>query len=287
VPWASPATLDVAIACPASCVLPRSKPVPDTPSQAWGHEVHEWKETGVPPTDRLDKWLMNYRPGIREELWPAGRHEVMFHEASEGEVHELPTFPKERSDHWGMYFIIDWVGTEGMAPHIDDLKTGRFAPKTLTQLLAYTWAYNKVYPTGLAFGSYTHWPRYPKGDEPHRLTEVLKTSEVEEWHGDVVIPAKRLAQGPGAIHDTRPGQHCRWCRSREFCPAWSDLLRPPVIFENSYDESRDYSGWRTDPHYRKRKDSVLPVQGQARIPTVPSRPTQLHCPPGGHSTLPR
>lgn len=230
-PWASPASLDRAIACPASCVLPRAKQEKDTPSQAWGHEVHAWKAGGT-PTARVAKWASeNYPQDILATLWPGGRHEVMFREA-DGKVEELSAFPKERSDYWSMYFIVDWILDDGFVPHIDDLKTGRFMPESPTQLLGYTWAYNKVRPFSEAFASYTHWPRYPKGNPATRDTKLLSSAEVEAWHSSVVVPARRLAQGPGAATDVRPGQHCRYCRSMGVCPAWSDPEHPPVVFEN-------------------------------------------------------
>lgn len=229
-PWASPSSLDRAVACPASCVLPRVKQEKDTPSQAWGHEVHAWK-AGEEPTKRVAKWAEeNYQPGILGMLWPGGRHEVIFLE-HEGKVTELSKFPEVRANPWDMYFIADWIRDDGFIPHIDDLKTGRLMPESKTQLFGYAWAFNQVRHFDEVLASYTHWPRYPKGAPPARDTRLLSSDEVEAWHNSVVVPARRLAQGPGAASDVRPGQHCRYCNSKPYCPAWADPEHPPVDFE--------------------------------------------------------
>lgn len=228
--WSSPSRLDQSIACPASTVLPKD---PDTagPSALWGKEVHAHKE-GLPATPRVKKWLAeNYPSDIITMTWPGGRHEVVYLDLGSGKVQELQKLPEDRSGYpdAAMFFVIDWESTD-VALHVDDLKTGRFMPESFTQVMAYAWASAQVHPReNLAIASYTHWPRYPKGRMPERLAKDFSRSELNDWHNEVVVPARRLALGPGAATMTNPGPHCRWCRSKSNCPEWADGKVPWLL----------------------------------------------------------
>ncbi len=243
-PWSSPSRLDQSIGCPASCVLPKAPDVESSSAQ-WGHEVHAWKD-GKPPTKRLEKWLAEggYPANIRETLWPGGEHEVILWANPDGHVERLYELPEDRSkvDKWSMFYIIDWMAEDGLVPHLDDLKTGRFPPASATQNWAYAWAYLRWRKhVDQVLVSVTHWPRYPKGNQPTRVkSELLDREQVMAWWGGVVIPAQRLAQGPLAPYDYRPDPepdgmtlaaewpnangYCRWCRSKPHCP---EMLHVP------------------------------------------------------------
>jgi len=221
-PWASPSVLDRAIACPASTVLPKGPDIVG-PSAQWGKEVHAFKE-GEDPTPRVKKWYESYYPGVKEMLWPGGEHEVVYWE-QDGKIERLdrrPSFAeRELWPRQGMFFSLDWQNLhDGPAPWVDDLKTG-LMPESWTQLKAYSWALYKAHPwiqTNLA--SYTNWTRYPLGADPVRETKSFTRAEIEGWYDKTVVPAKRLALGRNAADLVRPGPHCRWCRSKPYCPAW-------------------------------------------------------------------
>lgn len=222
-PWASPSVLERVIACPASAVLPQGPDVVGRSAQ-WGKEVHAFKE-GVEPTPRVKKWYeLHYPPGFKEMLYPGGEHEVVYWEQG-GKVERLDHRPSfEAREMWpkdGMFFSLDWQNLhDGPVPWVDDLKTGRM-PTSWTQLKAYSWALYQHYPwmkTNLA--SYTNWTRYPLGGEPVRVTKVYQRGQIENWYNNTIVPAKRLALGPKAKEMVNPGEHCRWCKSKPFCPAW-------------------------------------------------------------------
>jgi hypothetical protein len=236
-PWASPSTLDRVIACPASAALPQGPDVTG-PSAAWGKEVHAFKE-GREPTPRVKSWYeKNYQPGYRETLWPGGVHEVQLFEDQGGFVTRLggvvdfPDRVKYRRE--GMFFTLDYLNMDdGPLPWIDDLKTGMM-PQSWTQLKAYTWGLYSVHPEIQAsLASYTNWTRYPLGAEAVRQTQVYHRSEIEAWHESVIIPAKRLALGHKAAKLVNPGDHCRWCRCKPYCPAWADNQSPEYPREDN------------------------------------------------------
>lgn len=224
-PWASPSVLDRVIACPASAVLPKGPDVTG-PSAAWGREVHALKE-GAETTDRVKKWYTtHYAPGTIETLWPGGQHEVVYWE-QDGKIEQINRKVSfEERDVWptnGMFFSLDWQNLDnGPVPHVDDLKTGMM-PTSWTQLMAYSWAMQKMYPwiqSNLA--SYTNWTRYPSGGEANRVGKILTRKQVGDWYNGVVVPAKRLALGKNAKELVNPGDHCRWCRCKAYCPAWGN-----------------------------------------------------------------
>lgn len=191
----------------------------------WGKEVHAFKE-GEEPTPRVKKWYEeNYEPGTVEKIWQGGEHEVVYWE-QDGKVEKLDRRPSfAERDMWpfgGMFFSLDWQDMSGMAPHIDDLKTGRM-PTSWTQLKAYSWAMYRHYPwvqDNLA--SYTNWTRYPLGGEPIRVTKHYTRKGIEAWYDNTVVPAKRLVMGKTAKDLVNPGTHCHWCRCKPYCPAWTN-----------------------------------------------------------------
>lgn len=194
-------------------------------SAEWGKEVHAFKE-GEEPTPRVKKWYEeHYIPGYKEMLWPGGEHEAVFWEQG-GKVEKLdrrPSFPER--DLWpqdGMFFSMDWVNLhDGPAPWVDDLKTGMM-PSSWTQLKAYSWALYQHYPWIKAnLASYTNWTRYPLGGDAVREAKTFTRDEIESWYDKTVVPARRLALGPNAKTLVNPGSHCRWCRAKPNCPAWT------------------------------------------------------------------
>lgn len=239
-PWASPSILDRVIACPASAALPQGPNITG-PSAKWGKEVHAFKE-GEPPTKRVWKWYSEHYPaGTVETLWPGGRHEVLYweHRGKLEEISRKVSF--EERELWprdGMFFSLDWECLDSPVMHVDDLKTGMM-PSSWTQLKAYSWAMYKKYAQDSNLASYTNWTRYPLGGEPNRVSKVFTREEIQGWYDTVVVPARRLALGPNAATLTRPGSHCRWCRSKPYCPEWANGRVPVETLGDDYG-SREY-----------------------------------------------
>jgi hypothetical protein len=230
VSWARPSELHRAIHCPASTVLPKT---PDTtgPAAQWGKEVHSWKETGLPPTPRVHKWLAEMprdAEEIRKDFWPGGHHEVLLKLSEDGTPAALVEWDETARKAFfkdGMVRgIADHLGL-GVVWHLSDLKTGRFPPEdevdTLEQLLIYADIWLRLWPRepGMLL-SIDHWPRYPKGHEPTRYgPKYVEREYVDDWHHTQLIPARRLSEGPHAKDDARPGPWCQYCKSAPFCPA--------------------------------------------------------------------
>jgi hypothetical protein len=234
--WARPSELYRALECPASTVLPR---IPDEegPAATWGKEVHSWKETGIAPTPRVDKWLKEIPDyeGIRGEFWPAGQHEMRLWMAEDGKC-DLELGSERPHKDWAkatqgamIRGIADHLAL-GPVWHLTDLKTGRFPPdeppSQIPQLLIYAdmWLDVCRKEPGILL-SIDHWHRYPKGQPPVRYgPDYLTKAEVQHWHHTRLIPARRLALKPEAKLDQRPGPWCQYCKSALYCAAVGGVL---------------------------------------------------------------
>lgn len=198
------------MACPASTVLPRGEDT-QSPAARFGTELHAWK-AGAEPTETVAKWLSHQDPGLREVLWPGGRHEVLlgykpprYTMAYSGTKEENAVERAKLSDDW-VAGEADWI-TEFPVPWVDDLKTGQYPgdPDTLPQLKFYAWilALESGEPEILV--SITHWPRYPLGTPPCRVTRILSSADLASWARGLERPATFPAL---------PGPHCHYCRCR-------------------------------------------------------------------------
>lgn len=225
--WARPSELHRALECPASTVLPKTE---DTtgPAAEWGKELHTWKETGK-STPRVHKWLAEITAdpeSLRAELWPGGQHEVAYKMGEHGTFFGtwLPDETARRA--WMregrpvIRGIADWVGYD-VVPHVNDLKTGRFAPEPeAPQLLWYGDAVLDFFPRELGVNlSVYHWPRYPKGRLPTKQTVFMPSDDIKSWHRHRLMPAIEESKKPMAKYDSRPGPWCQFCRSAPWCAA--------------------------------------------------------------------
>lgn len=226
-PWTRPSDLYRSLACPASCALPKEKGA-DKPGPAakWGKEIHAWKE-GEPATPRVQRWAHEAGHSLLtlEEFWPGGGvHEPLYIFRADDVPTRMLGITKESraevyatlgpNDMWG------FVDYETCTPfqHVDELKTGRLHPGNPLehpQSLVYARGHWKVFGGPGTIVSTTHWPRYPKGKRPDRWTEWASGKYLDEWHHDVLVPARRLAQGRLAHTQAVPGAWCRYCR----CPS--------------------------------------------------------------------
>ncbi len=163
----------------------------------------------------------------REDWWPSGEgeHEVTFVIYANETVCKY-VGPRESADEWKkaqtgalLTGTIDWVGSNGIHPCIDDLKTGRHVNPLSKQLLSYAlfdYLYHDRHPEYQCGRSITHWPKYPIDGRPRRLYGPLITAlELEEHLDDL----HWSLANPDEINPTDDG--CRWCDSRPNCPAWN------------------------------------------------------------------
>lgn len=239
-PWARASELERSVACPASTHLARLEG-PRNAAAEWGTLLHDWKETG--------EWAKGLRKDViarreaaleeagytRDSLWPAGGgHEVSFalHTANRLCLsHEAAT--KEEREQWKKSFNEDWItGTADwwlpeMAPGIswvDDLKTGRReylpSPENSWQLRFYAICATMLSKADTVLVSFLSWPRTPATSTPLRIWGSLERGELLDLYLPLLEYARQNSRASlVGFPDTRPGGHCRFCKSQEACPA--------------------------------------------------------------------
>lgn len=220
-PWTRASELARAIACPASVVLPR---VPDLGSRAaaFGTELHAWKAGGA-PSKSVTTWLTHQEPKWlnREVMWPGGQHEVLLgvseHDARRyAGTKEQNAYERSLWNHTWVAGEADWVQWD--LPWVTDLKTGWHPgrPSLVVQLRTYGLAVARVLQEPVVLLSIDHWPRYPLGTPPTRVTEPVLRADLETWWTEVVEPARVEADYDPATTtdlDKHPGAHCKFCRA--------------------------------------------------------------------------
>jgi hypothetical protein len=250
--WATASKMDRAVLCPASTVIPEVESEPGN-SAIWGsawHQVVELgalgerecrdKVTGAVVKVEWPRWVVKgvsdklanlprALGDIRGEFWPGnGTHETKgLIDGDEFEVASLlvdggPYPIREGS----IRAKVDYIGEKLGEPWVDDLKTGR-EPTPADSLQIGVAALIVAQVTGAqgVWGSVTHWPRYPKSNEPERewqyydaeaLSNVRKVLKV--IRGDALSPFPTI--NPARDEWGEPVGQCKWCGSRPNCPAW-------------------------------------------------------------------
>lgn len=241
--WATASELDRKLVCPAASVLPVDEGTRGE-GALWGTSMHHWKATGELFEGLTERGRgKKYRPRVdvlrdnslpREVLWPGGEHEVSYvhgsvsgrsspHVNNVGRV--LGYLDRESLPRTTTKGTCDWETSLGPAAlWQDDLKTGRMEwerakPSERAQLLFY--AYCGALWHGLprsedVMVSVTHWPKYPRENPPTRVTELIPVDRLLRF-GTQLEEARQLAAKPGAADLTVPGEHCTFCKSKNYC----------------------------------------------------------------------
>lgn len=205
----------------------------------WGTMAHNWKETGVVrgPNARTEAAFARAveLSGIsRADLWPdGGWHEQSVALRVDG-IREVRGTKPDPPDgrfitgtddfHWYLFGGELWV---------DDLKTGKYYEDDRgnqlyaqdvrsTQLRFYALAIVALLGyVGPVHVSLTHWPRLPVARRhlpPARLWTTYTSNELHAFWGELEALLLDVASG-----ELRPGDHCRFCPSRDYC-----LMAQPV-----------------------------------------------------------
>lgn len=203
----------------------------------WGSMVHTWKETGeVRGPDRRTETA--FRKAIklsgidRTALWPpGGKHECGVALSVDG---SRTVRPDATLGQLGCITGTDdfqWWLLEEL--WIDDLKTGKYYEDSETgtnlypqdvrsaQLRFYALAIATLLGyTGRVHVSLTHWPRLPlkfRHAEPVRSWTSYHTDELSVYWGELEQLYSEIQAGHQGNLNLRPGDHCRFCPSRNYC----------------------------------------------------------------------
>lgn len=271
-PWARASSLHRHLVCPASCSLPqydRGAWRPGllqivTPAQLterrqtgmerakqtvwggqadWGTAMHAAK-AGLP----VDQMYVDMMAPHRERLWPSrlGLHEVGVSFNCDTRVVDICAGPADDVDHWKaasdpacVVGTVDWWAELPTGePWIDDLKTGKWEPETVTEQTKF---YLMVRAKGAQFN---HWrtarmsvtwiPRPEDSEylrakdtgvgialEPDRTGRWKQLSRfvLEEFEEEVVAAWHRArVQEPEPV----PGIQCEYCPSALVCTKGRD-----------------------------------------------------------------
>ena len=225
--------------CSGSAYLPTEEEQSENAARAaeWGKLVHRWKETGLisGSTSRnrtaLSKALFEY--GIdRRSLWPdGGTHETALAIRVDG-IREVSTNDEPRDGWITGHEDFHWFFLDGEL-WVDDLKTGKVYPDPETGVNRYPQdvrsAQLKLYAlavatllgyTGRIHVSITHWPRLPlelRHSEPVRYWTEYTTEELTQFWGELEQLYSEIQEGIKGNYSLRPGDHCRFCPSRNYC----------------------------------------------------------------------
>jgi hypothetical protein len=262
--WTTASRLDRAIACPASTVLPEVQSEPGN-SAIFGSAFHQLVECGaLGERECRDKvtgaivrveWPKWVRRGIadklanlprafeeiRGEFWPGGTHEVQgtldgshFEVASrvdEGGFPNAPTSIRLKIDYvqdeLGDLFVPGLLPWDERRKHplVEDLKTGRPSlPESMQVVGAAIWKQLISGAEGVWVAT-SHWPRYPKSNEPTRELQHLNAPALEKARKVLTIVREDAFSSQPTINPARdewgePVGQCKWCGSRPNCPAW-------------------------------------------------------------------
>lgn len=261
-PWARASSLHRHLVCPASCSLPqydRGQWRPGflqvvSPAQLveraqtvlekekwttwgtqadWGTAMHEAK--AGPWRDTVHHRLM---AAHREALWPArlGLHEVGVSFNCETRAVDLCVGPATDVDAWKkaqpdacVVGTVDWWAELPTGePWIDDLKTSKWEPDTVTEQTTF---YLMCRAKGAQFKNWdtarmsvTHIPREERPDEVEELFPVRRWKQLSRFHLDefeeeVVAAYHRAREDePRAV----PGIQCEYCPSALVCTRGRD-----------------------------------------------------------------
>jgi hypothetical protein len=236
-PWVRASELDTVLACPGSLVLPRLGDEAKSPKAregaAWGHAMHSWKATGVVPETpgyprHAELISARLKYADRNELWPGGLHEVaMSRDSVTGDTRTVKALDdvawKAAQSATCEVGTADYVGGLFDELWVDDLKTGAWPPTPPEHSLQLRW-YTMVAwfaagsPKTGAWGTITHWPRYPKDGSPRRLGPAHYTAKVLLEFAERVSKVYRQHGGPLRVMSFNPSESaCKFCPSRTFC----------------------------------------------------------------------
>lgn len=230
------------LVCPGSLTLPRN----DTGSPAareaaaWGTMVHRWKATGEilaepehPQHDKLFRYRLHTSGTDRAVWWPGdGKHEVGVAVNTLTGAVDRRTGPGPDIDAWkasqpdeAVVGTADWVGTFFGEPWVDDLKTGKaeyLVPAGASQqLLLYAYALSGGAPA--VWVSITHWPRYPRDQQPVRTMHRHTRDDLDSFFRRLVSTRNKVLLNRSLPIDETIGldastRWCVYCPSRAVCP---------------------------------------------------------------------
>ncbi|HEY6019971.1 MAG TPA: PD-(D/E)XK nuclease family protein, partial [Candidatus Paceibacterota bacterium] len=208
----------------------------------WGKMAHYWKETGKFRGDKSD--LRLFRKAIdlagveRDTLWPVGGvHEVSAALRIDGRrelrTSEEPLHVLLPGDEWvtGTADYVSYLFDDEL--WVDDLKTGKFYPDQYTgenrfpqdvesaqlRFYALSNALRRGY-NGVVHVSLTHWPREPaayRNRPPERLWTTYQPQDLELFYVRLEQMYQDIQVDKRDGLRTKPGDHCRFCPSRNFC----------------------------------------------------------------------
>lgn len=226
--------------CSGSAYLPNDDEQSENAARAaeWGKMVHTWKETGEVrgPSRRMETALRTAieLSGIdRLRLWPeGGRHEqgVALQVDGSGRAVRGDATPTAGfitgTDDFQWYLLEDelWIDDLKTGKYYEDSETGsnlypqdvrsaqlRFYATAIAALLSYT---------GIVHVSLTHWPRLPlkfRHAEPVRFWTEYHTDELQKYWTELEDLYREVQAGHQGDFNLRPGDHCRFCSSRNYC----------------------------------------------------------------------
>lgn len=244
-PWVRASSLERELHCPVAGVLPQVDERGDAVREAadWGTMVHHWKATGEiraergrPSHERLFTEKLRVTGVRREDWWGEGRHEVAMAVdcVKMGRAAEFvgtkPAVEAWRSGLGDEYAAgeADFVGDLFGVPHVDDLKTGRFAPDpSAPQLRLYalaTWILLGNVPDRVLV-SVTHWPRYPVDNRPRRFDHEYTARQLTAFWKELRLARRRklmTVRLPLADQQANavPGDWCSYCDGKRNCPKY-------------------------------------------------------------------
>lgn len=224
--------------CSGSAYLPADEEQSENARVAaeWGRMVHTWKETGEIRgfTKRARTALQKaiQLSGIsRQDLWPSGGvHEQGVRLGVAGNRVVEPTAEPAPGYITGTDDFQWWILGDEL--WIDDLKTGKYYatedgsnryPQDVrsAQLRFYALAIATLLGyTGRVHVSLTHWPRLPlefRHAEPVRFWTEYHTDELARYWGELEALYQEIEAGHAGNYTLRPGDHCRFCPSRNYC----------------------------------------------------------------------
>lgn len=233
--------------CSGSAYLPTDDDQSENAARGaeWGKMVHTWKETGEVrgPSRRLETAFRRAveLSGIdRLSLWPAGGvHEQGVALSVDGSRQVRPDATLGQpacitgTDDFQWWLLGLGQNADDGELWIDDLKTGKYYEDFETgsnlypqdvrsaQLRFYATAIAALLGyTGIVHVSLTHWPRLPlkfRHAEPVRFWTTYHTDELNNYWTELEQLFQEVQAGHEGNYRLRPGDHCRFCPSRNYC----------------------------------------------------------------------
>jgi len=203
-------------------------------------EWPKWVRKGI--ADKLAN-LPRAFEDIRGAFWPGGTHEVQgliegsdFEVASSIDVGGYPD--AEGSIRLKIDYVQDEVGDMEIPgvppwddrrkdPLVEDLKTGLpSTPDSMQVVSAAIWKQQISGAKGV-WTATSHWPRYPKANEPTREWHYRTAEALGKARKVLVVVREDALSSNPTINPARdqygePVGQCKWCSSRKNCPAWKE-----------------------------------------------------------------